>query len=432
MGSDRTADVVVVGAGMAGLEAALALHAAGAHRVVVVDGSTGGTAPRWRSTTPPHYPDAGAHLGVGGRSLAWHGVVLRLEPWALADWPRTVAAELWNEWYGAVERDLEAWAGRRLREAPSADVDLAARLGVLTGTTWDVVPRASRSCGDRRRTYTPLDRWPVDRHRPEVVSGAVSEVVVDGGRVVGVRLDRGAGAVSSPTVLLAAGTLETTRLAAQARGRPDQAYRLADHLVEGLLAVLPPGVLPDEGLARWPADPGGRCTVFARTRRSGDLVLLDVWTMGEQLPSGASRVRFTGTEATPWTVLVDAGLDGADEAVLRAGRRRLAQVWAALDTGPGPSWSRFLDASRSFPEAVAAVAEPGDGGPVPYAWPLGTVDHEGSTLPHGPELDDAGRVRDVPGLWVTGPAAFPRPGAANPSLTTLALARRSARSLTRQ
>lgn len=432
MGSNRTADVVVVGAGMAGLEAAVALEARGAQRIVVVDGSTGRATPRWRCTTRPHYPDARAHLGVGGRSLAWHGVVLRLEPWALTDWPRAVADELQDQWYGAVERDLEVWAGRRLDEVPAADVDLAARLGVLTGTTWDVVPRASRSCGDRLRTYTPLDRWPEGRHRPELVSAAVGEVVVDGGQVVGVQLDRGGGTVSSPTVLLAAGALETTRLAAQARGRPDQAYRLADHLVEGFLAVVPPGVLPDEGLARWPADPAGRCTVFARTRRRGDDVLFDVWTMGEQLPSGASRVRFTATEATPWTVLVDAGLDGADEEVLRAGRRRLVRVWSALDAGPSPSWPRFLDASRSFREAVAAVTGAADGRPVPYAWPLGTVDHEGSTLPHGSELDDAGRVRDVPGLWVTGPAAFPRPGAANPSLTTLALARRSACRLTRQ
>lgn len=421
----RTADVVVVGAGMAGAEAAAEIAAQGSARVLVADGSGQAPAVRWQAAPAPHYPDRRVHLGPGGRSLAWHGVVLRLEPWALAEWPATVAGQLQSEWYPLVERELEAWRGHRLGQASAADAALVARLSQLTGIRWQPVPQAVRYEHRQRRSYTPVDRWRPQARRLEVVSGTVTDVILHGGRVAGVRLG-GNEVVSTPTVLLAAGTLESTRLLAQTRWRASQAYRLADHLVEGFLSRLAPGTLPEGGFARWPSDAVGRCSVFARTRVQGDSVVLDAWTMGEQLPEGASRVNIEPAGPTQ----IEAGLSPADEEVLAAGRDRLKHIWASIGTGRPPAWAPFLDSPRSFPEAMAEIAEEARARPVPYAWPLGTVDHESSTLPLGSELDDDGRALDVPGLWVTGPAVFPRPGAANPSLTTLALARRTARLLT--
>jgi choline dehydrogenase-like flavoprotein len=59
---------------------------------------------------------------------------------------------------------------------------------------------------------------------------------------------------------------------------------------------------------------------------------------------------------------------------------------------------------------------------VPYRCPLGTVDHEGGTLALGSECVGASsELRELPGVFVGGPCLFPRAGAANPSLTTLAL-----------
>lgn len=425
----ETADVIVVGAGMAGLEAALAIRATGTHRVVVINGSVQSATTRWRTTTPPHYPDHGAHLRLGGRSLAWHGVVLPIEPWALDDWPAAVALELRNEWYEAVESDLEAWAGAPLHLPREADAALRERLTELTSISWQLVPCALRRGDETCRAYSPLDCWPMPAAEG-ILSGSVVEVLLENESVAGVRLACEDETVLAPAVLLAAGTLETTRLVAQARRRPDRAYPgLVDHLVEGFLVRIPRGTLPPGGFVRWPADADGRCALFARTRSAEDAVFLDVWTMGEQLPSAASNLRFEEASNGTWTGLIDVRLGPSDEEVLAVGRRRLTEVWGAVGAGAAPAWPRFMDGPRTFAQA-RDVAEATAGRPVPYAWPLGTVDHEGSTLPYGSELDDAGRVADVPGLWVTGPATFTRPGAANPSLTTLALARRSARSLT--
>ena len=68
-----------------------------------------------------------------------------------------------------------------------------------------------------------------------------------------------------------------------------------------------------------------------------------------------------------------------------------------------------------------AVANPGVA--VAYAATLGSLDHEAGTLPFGRVLSPSGQIGAVPGLFVVGPATFPRSGAANPSLSTLTLAR---------
>lgn len=424
----RSADVVVVGAGMAGLEAALALRSAGAGALVVVDGSVGGVPPP-RLSSGGRLPDLRMHRRAGGRSLAWHGVTIRLEPWALDAWPTSVARALRTEWYDAVEGDLEDWADAPLGLAREHDRELGDRLTGLTGASWQVVPRAVRADADGWRAYTPLDRWSSGPSREETVPGSVTEVVKAHGRVAGVRLAAGGETIRAGRVLLAAGALETTRLVAQLRGRTEQEYPLVDHLVQGFLVHLPGGALPSPGFAMWPADEDTRCTVFARTRDSAEGTTLDVWMMGEQLPDGASRLRYPDAGEPPWEAVLDPRLGPADAAVLDAGRSRMDALWSALDRGEGPAWPAFLDKSHSFAEALAVGAE--HGRPLPYTWPLGTVHHEGSSLPYGSGVDEDGRVPEVPGLWVAGPAAFGRPGAANPSLTTLALARRTARLLAR-
>lgn len=138
-------DAVVVGGGMAGLEAAVELRRLGLD-IVVVDGATEGSPPtRWRSTRPPHYPPmATQHLRLGGRSLAWHGVVLRIEDWALREWPPALVAALDRDWYPSIEADLEAWMGCSLNRPRDLDDELGSRLRELTDVEWSLVPRAVR------------------------------------------------------------------------------------------------------------------------------------------------------------------------------------------------------------------------------------------------------------------------------------------------
>ena len=62
-----------------------------------------------------------------------------------------------------------------------------------------------------------------------------------------------------------------------------------------------------------------------------------------------------------------------------------------------------------------------------YSFPIGSEQHEAGTLHLGGALlDERAKERAVGGLYVTGPATFPRTGAANPALTILALSARLA------
>jgi choline dehydrogenase-like flavoprotein len=84
---------------------------------------------------------------------------------------------------------------------------------------------------------------------------------------------------------------------------------------------------------------------------------------------------------------------------------------------------RFPEEYVSFDEALAqAEAQPGTA--VIYDATIGELDHESGGLPLGGEhVDVRGHLREAPGVAVAGPCLIPRAGAANPSLTTLALAR---------
>lgn len=453
-----TADVVVVGGGLSGLECACGLLDAGVGHVVVVDragipGAAVTARPAWQSTGGPHYapPATPAHR-LGGRSLQWHGVVLRLEDWALADprWPADVVADLARAadgspgLYDEVERDLRRWSGGALDGAtPTADRRLAQLASAWGCGPAQAVPQAVRRAQATWTPYSPLGAW-----RRATAPGAggrtvegvqAIEVLVTGGRTTGVRVgDPRSGehfAVHADTVVLAAGVLENTRLVAQALGDPDGAGAgLNDHLVQGFCVRVPGGGDLPEAFVLIAGDAQSRSNVFVRSRavEGSDDLLLDVWAMGEQEPSADPRVRFDAEAGLPWSGRVHPELSAADERVVADQQRTLRALWdgaaATLGLPRHPlAFGRFFEAPTPFAAARgAALAGPG-GCPHPYGWPLGTVEHESGTLALGGPLDASGQVRTVAGLHVVGPATFPRSGAANPSLTTLALARRTAR-----
>ncbi|MFI6471162.1 FAD-dependent oxidoreductase [Streptomyces sp. NPDC050516] len=479
--------VVIVGGGLAGLEVARQLAALGVDDVLVIEAGPArdllhinsahnpDEALRtfldpagdphfqrcWASDSAPHYAaNAGLRRRLGGRSLYWYGASLPVEDWALADWPESIVTDLRGSWQG----------GRPLYEQVAADLGidptrLDSQQPVLKVGGFRLVrtPQAETRFGDDGRwyAYSPLDHW---RHP---VTGAaldgprgirflcgteVLSVDIKDGRARGVHVrESGPNAkgrrIAADSVVLAAGTIESSRLAIQVLratdpSRPPRLNGLTDHIVQGFfLRVRDSG---DERAPRGLSDvapgsyvtaceDGARSNLFVTVERPEPGVLLfDVRLTGEQVPGNGSHVTCEPTGEYPWRTTVTAALAPADRDVIGRQRQVLDEVWSQLAaefglTATPLAFDDFDHPVRTnafvLPESIGAETSEG-----PFTWSslLGTEDHEGCTLPLGDVLDDRHAFTAVPGLYACGPATFPRMGAANPSLTTLALARRLA------
>ncbi|MFD7136160.1 FAD-binding protein [Streptomyces sp. NPDC059894] len=430
----------------------------------------------WHSITAPHYEGtSGIRRRLGGRSLYWYGVMLPLEDWAFAPpwWPARVVSDLRDGWqegpglYRRVATMLDEW--RRTHGGPPGDgaVRPAPRPITVGGTGWLPTPLArvedtGADDSGRWRAYTPMEHWwdaesgarraplPGVRLCTEV---EVINVVVRDGTVHGVvvRADDTEEEVqiAAEQVVLCAGTLESSRLAIQALYRTTEPATarltgLADHIVQGvslrldgdcarrLLKVVPPGSYCA------PTDAATRSNLFLDVhRRADDAVVVDIRAMGEQLPGPESYVACTPTPSFPWETLVHSVPSADDRLLLDAQRRLLRLVYTEFCelTGARPVELVFDDYDAPghdnsvFLEEFVRTLVPGQ--PVTWANSLGTEDHEGGTLPIGRLLDEDQEFRAVDGLFAAGPVVFPRLGAANPTLTSLALVHRLAAKLAR-
>jgi choline dehydrogenase-like flavoprotein len=479
------AGVVIVGGGMAGLELAKHLDLAGTTDVVVIESGPDGDRRHvnavndptaalglwlgseaaaelwrpWESATPPFYARRGGlRRRLGGRSLYWHGVVLPIEPWALSPqwWPEQVVEDLTGSWRGGpglherVTADLSAWRGRQ--STPGQPL----RVGDFRLTP---TPKAVRPVGDGWEAYSPLSFWR-DPGSGDVPDGAttfltgahVLGVLIADGRAVGVRVrhtaDDSEATLRCPAVVLAAGTIENSRLAIQARHDAGVATEpvlsgLVDHIEQGILVVSETDRLPAELAALALADSHHHVAGDARSRThlftrfyplpdsDGDSVVLEVFATGEQERGEHGSVRCETGTGWPWKTTVHAELSRADREVIRAGRAILNRFWrdfSALVGVPARPvrFPDFDDPDRTVADVLLGLGRCRPGEPVGWSSLLGTVDHESGTLPLGQLLTDRHEFRRIPGLYAAGPATFPRCGAANPSLTTLALSRRLA------
>ncbi|GAB3058288.1 GMC family oxidoreductase [Micromonospora schwarzwaldensis] len=477
------ARVVIVGGGLAGLELARHLDVAGVDGVVVVEAGPDGDRRHvnavhdpgaaldmwldsdtaadlwrpWESATPPFYTrHGGLRRRLGGRSLYWHGVILPIEPWALASppWPATVVTDLTESWNGGpglyerVSDDLARWRSEVPAPPPPPPLTVA-------GWRLQPTPKALRPAGRAGwEAYSPLSYWTTPGRAPSTrfrTDARVLGVLVDDGRAVGVRVVDGAGHtgdVRCDTVVLAAGTIENSRLAIQARhdvgvSSGSELSGLADHIEQGIMVVLDVDRLPPAIAELALADSshqmpvaGSRTRLFTRfyplTGSDGKRVVLEAFATGEQVSDSYASVRCRVDARWPWPTTVHAGLSPADRDVVEEGRRILTAFWqdlaALVGLPPGDvSFPSFDDPDRTVADVLLGLG--GDvevGTPTGWCSLLGTVDHEGGTLPVGGLLDERQEFRDIRGLYAVGPSTFARSGAANPSLTTLALSRRLA------
>ncbi len=475
--------VIVLGGGMSGLAAAQRLAAHGVAEIIVAEAgerslddhvnavmSEEEIEDRWRvpgedptlwrpwtSTSPPHYDGAtGLRRQLGGRSLYWHGVVLRMDPWALRDaagWPDVLGAD--HGLYEEVERELAAWCGQPL-QAPRSDTEESFLAWVRSAGRADAerTPLAAQrfvtDAGPRWRAYSPLYAgWgpgagATDHPAVRIRTGtrALSIAAHRGGvrALLQCPGDAEARWTRADAVVLAAGALENTRLVAQALGDRDprrgRYSGLSDHILQGFVVHLPRNPWGSGGgegaclLVRGDGDTRSNLFLKLIDVPGVDGVVLDAWEMGEQESSELNAVEYPERARPPWRAIVRSGLSPRDADLVAGQRARLQRLWEEVAGGLGLPATRldFGDYLTATEEVTGyldrVVAAPGTA--VGYVNTLGGTDHESGTLPYGRILDPTGQVHGVPGVFVVGPAAFPRPGAANPSLTTLALARHTA------
>ncbi|MFB7258681.1 FAD-binding protein [Streptomyces nojiriensis] len=428
----------------------------------------------WRSSSPPHYQGtSGIRRRLGGRSLYWYGVMLPLEDWALVEpwWPARVVSDLRDGWEGGpglyqrIGSMLSEW--QRALGGPPADgcAETTSEAITVGETNWLPTPHARvTDTGDadaeRWRAYTPLEHWwetesgarraPVPGVRLCTETEVVNVVVRDGAARGAVIQGRDTGEqteIAAEQVVLCAGTLASSRLAIQALYRPAEPDTarltgLADHIVQGVslrldgdpakrvLKEIPPGSYFSA------TDAEARSNLFLDVhRRADDAVVVEIRAMGEQMPSRESYVECTPAKSYPWAMSVHSAPSASDRSLLHVQQRLLRSVYEEFCELTGIPVAELLfdeydepthNNSVILPEFVRSLVP---GRPVTWANSLGTEDHEGGTLPLGRLLDENQEFRSVDGLFAAGPIVFPRLGAANPTLTSLALVHRLAAKL---
>jgi hypothetical protein len=389
---------------------------------------------------------AGLRRRVGGRSLYWGGVLLPIERWALSEeWPDAVVTELTETWdrgpslYQRVVDDVVSWGA----EPPGAP-------GLTIGElAFDRTPHATRTeTAGGWSAFSPLAWWADDgdsrvRRVPILGGHDVLGVRVEHGRATGVLILTDDGELHdlrAKRVVLAAGTVVNSRLAIQALAASDadaprELPGLVDKISQGFtVAVTNVERLPDA--VRAAAREGHiyhrigtvvtRSNQFVRfTESVNGTVNIASWTMGEQRRGPHGGVGCNGSGEWPWSTTIHARLEAADEAVRATQQHLLGELWAELAQLLGvPADTLQFSTQHGSPDLVDRLTAVRKPTPLTYSFPLGSEQHEAGTLALGEVLDEDHQFTAVPGLYACGPSVMPRTGAANPSMTTLALSKR--------
>jgi len=487
-------------------------------------------APTWGLPWHSNEPFPGLAYCIGGRSLYWGGWSPRLTAVDLARWPAELAQYL-NGAYNDVEREIgvdpttdyisgplfdellkvfKAAAKQvpsvdRIDEAPLAIQGAPPAPGLfsfdkyssapilITAVREDIGDASSRGAAslDAGRQLLLVPRAHVVKLY--VTGNVVSQIEVD---VNGQR--QFLGVAPECAVVLAAGTIESTRLALESFPRPEMGRNLMAHLrsnttVRIKRSLFPklktkPGELEAAALIVRGSTPESRyhLQVTAADVRGSDpeknmfhmipdidllnqiaanqdpdWIVLTLRGIGEMRGDPQATPTNTGTS---WMNLAFDTADQRDE----FGKRRAwvnlvatnadMALWRVMDdaaialgqklAGDDPTKIQYFykDSFRNDgrdPGSWHAAPPP----PSPTNDPfdpankvrdlLGSTHHEAGTLWMGASAQDSvadldGRFHHVANAYTAGPALFPTLGSANPSLTALTLARRTAKAIAAQ
>lgn len=424
----------------------------------------------WRSQVS--FP--GLAYCLGGRSLYWGGWSPRLMEADLAQWPAELRTFL-KDTYKSVEQETGVWdktdyisgalfealkakfkavapsvpSVDKIQDAPLAVQAAPPASGLFSFDKWSSAPilvDAIREAASKPDWQRPLFYVP---------RAHVTKLHVNGGAVRTIELwlngqQKFLNVSNRCAVVLANGTLEATRLAMESFPTALMGRNLMAHLRTNT-AVLVRG-----------STPKGRyhLQVTAAAVRGGSED-----TMWRAIPDIELLDKMLASQREDWIVVTLRGIGEMQ------GDRDPSKP---KNTGAAPSWMDLSDQTENFPlfsnppasqmrrawinlvanaddqalwntmdqAALALAKKLADDDPAKFKLVeqkrdgLGTTHHEAGTLWMGADAatsitDLEGRFHHVANAFVAGPAIFPTLGSANPSLTALVLARRTALAIVR-
>ncbi|MEV0905449.1 family 16 glycoside hydrolase [Streptomyces hokutonensis] len=452
---------------------------------------------------------------LGGRSLFWGGWSPRLTGDDLASWPPDVVSYLTNPGgYDRTEVEIgtvptadymeKAPFHNALKNAfssaigvpggPLADIEEAPLAVQGSSPGSGIFPFAKFSSASwlmdavRDDATFNIGRGDVSRRLFVVPRTQVLGLSVTGGRVTGIDITTDGIGTSLPipsacAVVLAAGTIENTRLALTSLGVGDTTFgsprlgNLTGHLRSNItvrirrtalgIALGVPDLETTAFLVRGAAL-GRRFHLQVSAAGVGSIdpernmweMVPDIDTLDQiranEDPDWITMIFRCIGEMTPVPSLVPnparSWIDLSPEADPMTGTRRAyvnlvagpnddMRLWTAMDkaafdlaeklSGGDSKNIEYLD--RRTGTWLTARPQPDATGGGSWRDPLGSTHHEAGTLFMGPPgssiTDTTGRFHEVPNAYVAGPALFPTLGSANPSLTALTLARRTAQTI---
>jgi hypothetical protein len=437
----------------------------------------------WRSKVS--FP--GLAYCLGGRSIYWGGWAPQLTDADLARWPDATVGYL-KSIYDSIERETGVFdktdyisgplteelmkrfdAVRpnvptvdRIEEAPLAVQGAAPASGLFSFDKWSSAPifadavREAAGSPDWQRRLFYVPRAHVTKLH--VTNGAVTtvEVWVKGQQ-------KFLNIAPACAVVLASGTIEATRLALESfptalMGRNLMAHLRTNTIVRIHRSAFDPSLprqLETAALLVRGSTPKGRyhlqVTAAAVAGANSEA------TMWRMIPDIDLLDRTLASQQNDWVVVTLRGIgemrgdqdpnkpkvtgvtpswmdlsDQTDEFGLRRGWVNIAPnaddnvLWDTMDQA---ALALAKKLANDDPTKIQIVSQSRDG--------VGTTHHEAGTLWMGIDPTTSvtnldGRFHHVSNAYVAGPAIFPTLGSANPSLTALALARRTALAIVRE
>jgi hypothetical protein len=466
----------------------IGLNAGGAVAVETNAQDPGARERVWGSPWRSRLPFPGLAYCLGGRSLYWGGWAPQLTNDDLAHWPDATVGYL-KSIYDDIEREMGVFDKTDyisgplfkelmkkfqaavapvvptvdgIEEAPLAVQAAPPASGLFSFDKWssapifvDAVREASGNPDWQRRLFLVPRAHVAKLH---VTNGAVTTLEV---RVNGQQ--KFLNISPKCAVVLASGTIEATRLALESFPTPLMGRNLMSHLRTNTVVKIHRSAL----------DPA-----LPRRLEAAALLVRGANSKGRyHLQVTAAAVAGNNSEATMWRMipdidLLDRTLASQQDDWIVVTLRGIGEMVGDRDatkpklTGSLPSWMDLSDQTDQFgnrrawvnivpsaddsalwtamdaaalalarklanddPTKLQIVEQKRDG--------LGTTHHESGTLWMGIDPNTSvtnldGRFHHVSNAYVAGPAIFPQLGSANPALTAVALARRTALAIARE